>query len=215
MPLFYFKILLRYRQVLIIPLPIIVLIVLMRCVLSVRDLTINTAIIFLLLMLFSIGDLFITLFDVSCDEFNKYMLFPINYYSLVLQKNIAVIFVSFVYTILISSTMIYMFHQPVYSFIIYITYCLTIIVPFISIGNILSSGIPKINSNNYIIMRMILNVFISFVLSIPFGVIMLFFNNIYIVLFYIAAVILVWRYISVSFAAKMLLRNSIKMIETI
>jgi len=214
MPVFYFKILLRYRNVIVIPLPFIILIIMAKYVMSVRDLPVNTTIFFLMFLLFSIGDLFLTIYDASCDESAKYLVYPIKHYYLILHKNMAVLLVAIIYSFLMSSIIIYVFRQPINSIIIYFIYFLSIVFPFISIGNLLSSSVPKINSNNYVIMRMILSSIIIPILSIPYGIIMLLFKNTYVALFYVTIVVLIWYYVSIPIAVKILIKNSYKMAET-
>ena len=211
---YHFKILLRYRNIIVIPLPIIILIILANYVMTVHNVSIKTTVFVIMFLLFNFGDIFLTIFDSSCDESVKYLPYPVKYYYLILQKNLAIILITVICTLLISAIIIFMFNQPKDSIILYSTYCLSIIFPFISIGNILSSGIPKINSNNYTILRMVLCGIIISVLSIPFGIIMLLLNNAYIVLIYILLTVLTWYYVSIPISVKMLTNNFYKMVET-
>ncbi|MBN1397904.1 MAG: hypothetical protein JXA06_07725 [Bacteroidetes bacterium] len=182
---------------------------------SVQDLPIRTTIFFFMFLLFSTGDIFLTIFDASCEESKKYLPYPVEYYYLILYKNLAVILVTAIYLVLLSSVIIYVFNQPLNTIITYSAYYFSIVFPFITVGNLLSSGIPKINSNNYTILRMVLSSITVSVLSVPFGIIMLFLDNAYIVLIYSLFAALIWYYLSIPLTAKMLSNNYYKLVEII
>jgi hypothetical protein len=204
---FHLKILLRYRQALIIPIPVILGIIFVRYYFFVSDLTHRTTILFVLLLFFSIGDIYLSPFYGVSDEIRKYTLLPITLHSLILYKNISVALISTAYIFLISTVIILIYHQPISTFVFYLTYSLTIIFPFLSIGNIIFSSIPQMNKAHQSVMRTILGMLIVCVLSLPFVIIKFYLKDVLYIYLYIASGLIVWRYLSIGVAGKQLLRN--------
>jgi hypothetical protein len=208
---FHFKILLRYRQILFAPISIILGLLLFKYLLLPKNTVIRTVIPFSMFVFCVLGDLFNHLFDISSKEFRSYQLFPILYHKLIVMKNYATFIVVIIYSILISFFSVLIFHISPYNILLSFTYSLTICFPLAALGNLIFSQATRLNSLNYGLLRMLLNIFIVAILSLPYVIIKIAFMSILFCYAYIIVAMFFWWYVSIPIAAKQLSKNVYKL----
>jgi hypothetical protein len=215
MLLYHIKILLRYRQVLFVPITIILCLLFFKYFLLPKNMIIRTVVPFCMFVFCLVEDLYNNTFDMSSNEFRLYQLFPIKYRKMIIIKNYAVFIVIIVYSILVSLLAIYALQISLYAVYLSIIYSLTICFPIVTIGNIVFTKASKLNSPNYALIRMILNVIIVAILSLPYLILKIALKNILFCYPYILIAILFWWYVSIPIASKQLSKNTYKILGSI
>jgi len=211
---FHIKILLRYRQILFVPGTIILSLLFFKYLLLPKNITVCTVVPFSMFVFCFVEDIYNNLFDIPSNEFRSYQLFPTKFQKMVEVKNYAAFFVVIVYSMLISLIAVLTLHISSYTMLLSFTYSLTIVFPLIAFGNLIFSYATRLNSLNYGLIRMILNVFMVINLSLPYFIIKIIFMNILFCYPYILATIFFWRYISIPITSKQLLKNSYTLLES-
>lgn len=213
MIIFQIILLIKYRQIIVAPLFLGLIVASMKLLLLYQSIAVQTVIPLFILFFCIFENKINSLFDITNNEFMKYQLFPIHFQSLVIAKNLAAAFVTIFCLLLFSFIVFFMFQLTTYKVFLAFTYGLTIVFPFIMLRNITSSRPTKNNSLKYAFINIVISIFAIILFSIPYFVIKIIFNTVVYCYPYILIMLFLWRYISIPVSAKQLSKNIYKIIE--